>query len=166
MNGAKSDKHRPTAPCQLPSAPANYPLPPMPVITPVQVRFSDIDMARHVHNAVYLQYFELARMDLFRRFMEKDHDWTRLGLILARNEVDHRRPIHLADRVQVRTWCGKLGSKSFDLLYRVESPEGGKPFAEGRSVLVCFDYTKQASIPIPEAWRTALGRLMEADQTN
>ncbi|HRO40765.1 MAG TPA: thioesterase family protein, partial [Flavobacteriales bacterium] len=66
----------------------------MKITTPVQVRFSDLDMARHVHNAVYLEYFELGRMDLLRQFMEPDHDWVRTGLILARNEVDHRRPIH------------------------------------------------------------------------
>lgn len=135
----------------------------MKITTPVQVRFSDLDMARHVHNAVYLEYFELGRMELLRRFIEKDHDWVHLGLILARNEVDHRKPIHLADQVQVQTWCGKLGEKSFDLCYAVQSADGSTLFAEGRSVMVCFDYSKQASIPVPEAWRTALARMMDND---
>lgn len=132
----------------------------MKITTPVQVRFSDLDMAKHVHNAVYLQYFELGRMDLLRHFMEKDHDWVRTGLILARNEVDYRKPIHSADPVQVQTWCGKIGEKSFDLCYQVQHGKTGSVFAEGRSVMVAFDYEKQASIAIPEAWRTALARFM------
>ncbi|HRN38750.1 MAG TPA: thioesterase family protein, partial [Flavobacteriales bacterium] len=134
----------------------------MKITTPVQVRFSDLDMARHVHNAVYLEYFELGRMDLLRQFMEPDHDWVRTGLILARNEVDHRRPIHLADPVQVQTWCGRIGDKSYDLQYAVQHVQDGTIFAEGRSVLVAFDYHQQASIALPQAWRTALARFMEA----
>jgi acyl-CoA thioester hydrolase len=133
----------------------------MRITTPVQVRFSDLDMARHVHNAVYLQYFELGRMDLLRHFMEKDHDWVRTGLILARNEVDHRKPIHLADPVQVQTWCGRIGDKSFDLMYAVQHVQDGSVFAEGRSVLVAFDYHQQTSIALPQTWRTALARFME-----
>mgnify|MGYP003794525845 FL=1 len=132
----------------------------MKITTPVQVRFSDLDMARHVHNAVYLQYFELGRMDLLRQFMQPDHDWVHTGLILARNEVDHRKPIHLADPVQVQTWCGKIGSKSFDLNYQVQHAKDGSVFAEGRSVMVCFDYSRQCSIEVPAAWRTALARFM------
>lgn len=133
----------------------------MHVTTPVQVRFSDLDMARHVHNAAYLQYFELGRMDLLRRFMEKDHDWVHAGLILARNEINYRKPIHLADAVQVRTWCGKLGGKSFDLCHAVQNADDGALYAEGRSVMVCFDYSKQAPVPLPSAWRTALARMMD-----
>ncbi len=137
----------------------------MKITTPVQVRFSDLDMARHVHNAVYLQYFELGRMDLLRHFMEQDHDWVRTGLILARNEVDHRKPIHLADPVQVQTWCGRIGDKSFDLMYSVQHVQDGSVFAEGRSVMVAFDYEKQASIALPKTWRTALARYLENDGT-
>ncbi len=133
----------------------------MMITTPIQIRFSDLDMARHVHNAVYLQYFELGRMDLLRQVMAKDHDWIRTGLILARNEVDHRKPIHLSDPVQVRTWCGRVGDKSFDLHYAVEHAENRSVFAEGRSVLVAFDYGQQASIRLPDDWRTALARFME-----
>ncbi len=138
----------------------------MHITTPVQVRFSDLDMAHHVHNAVYLQYFELGRMALLRHFIEKDHDWTRMGLILARNEVDHRAPIHLSDPVQVQCWCDRIGEKSFELLYQVEHSQDGRVFAEGRSVMVCFDYGAQASIPVPVAWRTALARFMEGTGKN
>ena len=83
--------------------------------TVIQVRFNDIDMAGHVHNAVYLSFFEQARMDLLRAFIAKDHDWKAEGLILARNEVDYRKPVHLRDAVEVECWCSNIGSKSFEL---------------------------------------------------
>lgn len=134
--------------------------------TPIQIRFSDVDLGKHVHNAAYLQYFELGRMDLFRAFMEKDHDWMRVGLILARNEIDYRLPVHLSDKISVETRCIRIGSKSFDLGYAVFSEKEGKRrlHAEGRSVMVCFDYTSQRSMPLPGQWRDALEQLLKRAQ--
>jgi acyl-CoA thioester hydrolase len=127
---------------------------------PVQVRFADVDMARHVHNAVYLHWFEAARMKFLEQVVPADNDWSTLGLILARNEVDYRMPVRLHDTIEAEAWCSAVGSKSFDLSYRIHRI-GDSPVvcAEGRSVLVCFDYTVQRSIAIPEPWRAALAHL-------
>ncbi|MFT3885380.1 MAG: thioesterase family protein [Flavobacteriales bacterium] len=132
--------------------------------TSIQVRFNDIDMAGHAHNAVYLSWFELGRMDLLRTFIPPEHDWQHQGLILARNEADYRRPVHLGDHVEVVTWCSAIGGRSFDLRYALHVTKGAERVlcCEGRSVMVCFDYTQGASIPVPNAWRSALARMMEA----
>ncbi|HRE23498.1 MAG TPA: thioesterase, partial [Bacteroidia bacterium] len=37
------------------------------IITPIQIRFSDIDWMGHVNNAVYLSYIEKARIDFSER---------------------------------------------------------------------------------------------------
>lgn len=138
----------------------------MSILTPIQIRFSDVDLGRHVHNAAYLQYFELGRMELLRRVIGPDHDWVKTGLILARNEIDYRLPIHLADQVTVETRCLKVGTKSFNLGYTLFSERDGQRriHAEGVSVMVCFDYTKQQSIPMPEAWRTALEHMITLEK--
>lgn len=136
------------------------------ILTPIQIRFSDVDLGRHVHNAAYLQYFELGRMDLLRQVIGPDHDWVRSGLILARNEIDYRLPIHLADQVTVETRCLKVGTKSFDLGYTIFSLRSGERHihAEGMSVMVSFDYSSQRSMPVPVAWREALERMMNENQ--
>lgn len=133
--------------------------------TNIQIRFNDIDMARHVHNAVYLSYFEQGRMDFFRTFIEKDHDWRALGLILARNEVDYRLPVHLGDQVEVDAWCSNIGTKSFDISFGLFVITDGKRnlHCQGRSVMVCFDYQRNTSIAVPTEWRVALARMMEQD---
>ena len=53
-------------------------------------------------------------------------------------------------------------NKSFDLSYRIHRIGGDAPgiCAEGRSVMVCFDYTVQRTIAIPEDWRGGLSKLM------
>lgn len=129
---------------------------------PIQIRFADVDMAGHVHNAVHLHWFETARMVLQERFIPADHDWREQGLILARNEVDYRMPIRLNDRIEVHARCGTIGNKSFDILYSIHRMGGDVPgiCAEGRSVLVCFNYIQNRSVPLPGPWRLALEQLI------
>ena len=43
----------------------------------IQVRFSDIDAMGHVNNAVYLSYFELARVYYFEKIMNESWDWKK-----------------------------------------------------------------------------------------
>lgn len=130
-------------------------------IVPVQLRFADLDMAHHAHNAVYLHWFELARMELLRSFVPQGHDWRTQGLILARNEVDYRAPVRLHDRIEAECWCGAIGNKSFDLHYAIVRTADGERItcAEGRSVMVCFDHQAGGSVPIPLPWRQALEKL-------
>jgi acyl-CoA thioester hydrolase len=132
------------------------------VCLPVQVRFADVDMAGHVHNSVYLHWFELARMRFLEQVVPADNDWGEQGLILARNEVDHRMPVRLHDQVEAEAWCSAIGRSSFDLSYRIRRTGGGPAgiCAEGRSVLVCFDYTLQKSKPIPLPWLSRLETLV------
>ncbi len=128
----------------------------------VQIRFADVDMARHVHNGVYLHWFELARMAYLERFIPKDHDWSAQGLILARNEVDYRMPVRLHDTIEAEAWCSAIGSKSFDLRYIIRRMDGEASVicAEGRSVMVCFDYKAERTIAIPDAWQEKLKDLI------
>ena len=133
------------------------------ITIPIQIRFADLDMAHHVHNAVYLHWFELARMALLRSFIPQGHDWKSQGLILARNEMDYRVPVHLHDRIETECWCSAVGTKSFDLSYAVRRTSGDQSVVctEGRSVMVCFDYVLGRSIPLPPAWKTGLEQLMQ-----
>lgn len=133
------------------------------VSIPIQIRFADVDLAEHVHNAVYLHWFESARMALQERFIPRDHDWRTEGMILARNEIDYRMPVRLLDTIEAEAWCATIGNKSFDLNYAIRRIGGERPgvCAEGRSVMVCFDYSRATSIPVPGAWRLALEQLMQ-----
>lgn len=128
----------------------------------IQIRFADIDLAGHVHNAVYLHWFELGRMQFQERFIAKDHDWRVEGLILARTEVDYRSPVRLGDAIELRTWCSAVGNKSFVLNYFVERISNGQRtvVAEGMTVLVCFSYEQDRTIPVPGTWRNALDSLL------
>jgi len=126
---------------------------------PVEVRFKDIDLAGHVHNSVYLSYFEQARISLFNEFVSKDWDWKTNGLILARNEIDYLTPVYLGDQVKVSVHCDHIGTKSFTLSYELfsENDQGERNIhTKGRSILVCMNYKKQETVDIYEEWLEAL----------
>ncbi|MDX1350345.1 MAG: thioesterase family protein [Putridiphycobacter sp.] len=116
--------------------------------TNIQIRFSDCDMLNHVNNAVYLQYFETARVEFFNKEL-RGWDWNTNGIILAKNIVDYLKPVYLNDTCYIALTCTKIGNASFTLAYQLMVVESGIETvkAQGESVLVCFDFkTKQTEL--------------------
>jgi acyl-CoA thioester hydrolase len=126
--------------------------------TKIQIRFNDIDLAGHVHNAVYLSYFEQGRLDFFNLIAGKDWDWRKQGLILGRNEIDYLKPIRLYDDVHVKTSCDHVGTKSFSLSYEIFSMNGEMKVlhTKGRSIMVCIDYTTNQTVDVYPSWKEKL----------
>ena len=121
----------------------------------IAIRFADVDAMGHVNNAIYLNYFEQARMQFFQAVIRGDWDWKRDGIVLARNEVDYMRPLLLQDHVLIDTHVEKIGSKSLTFAYEVydESDAGRVVYAKGRSVIVSFDYHTGQTTEVPALWR-------------
>ncbi len=126
--------------------------------TPIQIRFKDVDKMGHVNNANHATYLELARMMYFEDVVAVKIDWTKQGVILAKVVIDYIVPILLEDKVSVLTTCSRIGNKSFDLTHTIVKTENGKDIevAKGVSVVVCFDYEKNITIPVPEEWKGKL----------
>lgn len=125
---------------------------------PITIRFRDTDAMGHVNNAVYLSYFELARMHYFDQLIQGRWDWTQDGIILARNEVDYIVPVFLLDSVYVETTVVRVGNTSFTMQYEMFKEQGGAPLLCARSLatLVCFNFETNVKYRVPEAWRTAM----------
>ena len=116
------------------------------------VRFRDLDGMGHVNNAVFLTYMESARNAYLEALGAGSNPQD--GLILARIDVDFRSPISLGERVEVGVRPSRLGTKSFELEYEVRADS--RLAAEGRSVLVGYDYARGESVEIPAEWRAWL----------
>src|SRR3954453_11003094 len=90
------------------------------------IRFSDIDAFGHVNNATYLTYFEEARVQFFDDVVDYPYDWSKEGVIVARAEVDFTMPVHFKDEIIIETSCSRIGTKSFDLSYKMIRIENEK----------------------------------------
>lgn len=125
---------------------------------PIQVRFVDIDKLGHVNNAVILSYFEAARVDFLSKMLPKN-DWKKHGLILAQAEVNYFKPVYEEDRITVYTRLAETGKKSFKIenLLVAEDGLGGSLFCcHATGILVCMDYERKITIPIPENWKSKM----------
>jgi acyl-CoA thioester hydrolase len=129
----------------------------MPGPLKLKVRFSDCDMMQHVNNAVYLNYFEEARIHYFREILGTNWDWNKEGILLRKNELEYLKPVFLHEPVEIFCFLKHIGEKSFTMAYEVRV--GQELRTTGTSVLVCFDSTAMRSIPIPEKMRAGLGRI-------
>ena len=135
--------------------------------TTLQVRFRDIDAFRHVNNAVFHSYAELARIRYLLDVLQPEEPFDRLPLILARAEIDFRSPVLLGQEVTVATAVDRIGRSSFGMRHRMTASPDGRVVADLDSVLVTYDYAAARSMPVPDSWRLRIGahegRSFEAD---
>jgi acyl-CoA thioester hydrolase len=110
-----------------------------------RVRFRDCDLMGHVNNAVYSTYLEEARIEVLGGLSD---------FILARVEIDFRSEVRAGEEVEVRTRCSRVGTKSFELEHEIHA--NGRLAAEGRSVLVGYDYERGQSVALSDEIRTRL----------
>jgi len=122
----------------------------------LSVRFRDCDAMGHVNHAVYLTYFEQCRLTFWREVTGTASPLTRV--IIARAECDYRAPAHFGDELEVRLNIGEIGRSSFTLVYAIVQAGTDRLVANGKTVMVSYDYAAGTSVPLPAEARTLLER--------
>lgn len=128
-----------------------------PFTAPTTVSFRDLDALGHVNNAVYLTYFEHARIGYGLQLSGGD-SLRDLGFIVAEATVTYLRPAHFGDELDVGVRVGEIGTKSFVMEYAIHRRADRELIARGRTVQVWFDYDTQRSVRVPDAFREAVAR--------
>ena len=130
---------------------------PSPIRVPIQVRWRDLDALRHVNNAVFISYFEYARLAYAHELLGPDAEIDRktmlpvdFQIILAEVSCQYRSPVMLEDKPVVEIWVSRMGRKSFVFQYRMTDDRTGRLLAEGCSTQVWYDYGTGSSQVIPE----------------
>ncbi|HYG93662.1 MAG TPA: thioesterase family protein [Nocardioides sp.] len=119
---------------------------------PVHVRFSDVDVYRHVNNVVYFEYFQEARIRLFSDLLADLPDLPQIQVVVAQTDVDYLAPIALrAEPYDLWTQVARVGQRSMTL--EAELADGDRALARARVVLVFFDGATQRATEPPEALR-------------
>ena len=124
-------------------------------ITP---RFNETDALGHISNTVMPNWFEIARMPIFKIVHPpmSVEDWP---IIVARVEIDFIRQVHLGNDVTIKTGVEKVGTNSLTVYQ--EAWQEGKIAASGRTVLVYFDYRKNSTVAIPDDIKEQLEELQQ-----
>lgn len=121
------------------------------------IAWGDMDSFAHVNNTVFFRLFESARMAYLARI-----NFTGAGggpgPILAETSCRFRRPIAWPDTVNVGARVIDVAGDRFTMEYRIMRGDG-MIAADGKGVIVAFDYDAGQKIPIPESVRTAIREL-------
>jgi acyl-CoA thioester hydrolase len=103
----------------------------------IEVPYRDIDAMGHVNNAVYFSYFEFARQKYWDALVGLESPLD-IGFVMASASIDYRLPAHMRDRLDVEIRCPRVGTSSFDFVYRIT--RGDELVAEGQSTQVLWDW--------------------------
>ena len=121
--------------------------------TQMTPRFNDTDALGHVNHTVVAMWFETALRPLFQLFVPglSPQNWN---LIVVRIEIDYKEQLLYQEDVEIKSFLHRLGNSSLGLTQQVW--QKGKLCAEGKTILVHFDYLAQKSQTIPQLIRTKL----------
>ncbi len=122
-------------------------------VTPIAVRFRDIDAMGHVNNAVFFTYLETARVDYMHTvvFEVKPRNLSEAGLILAEISCQFKSPIFYGQSVEVGTRVVEMRNSSFLVEQCIEAD--GRLAALSKGVIVHYDYQAGKSVHIPDEVR-------------
>ncbi len=116
----------------------------------LEVRFRDCDPLGHANNAVYLTYLEQARLLFWQGLWGFGEPGSAVpGVIMARAEIDYRRPAHYGQTLEIRIALAAIGKTSFTYDYEIVDEEG-RAVASARTVQVMYDYAAAKPVPIPD----------------
>jgi acyl-CoA thioester hydrolase len=118
--------------------------------TDVRVRFAETDAQGIVHNAVYLVWFELARIDYLARFRGGYPGLRAEGIeaVTIESHVRYLAPARFDDRLVVRARCGDLRGARFRFDYAVD--RDGEPVADGWTRHACVDAATHRPRRLPD----------------
>jgi acyl-CoA thioester hydrolase len=120
---------------------------------PIFVRFTDVDMMKHVTNSTHLIYCDDARMDYFLHVFGERIEPKEESLVIASITIDYIKPIHPNEPIEVKTKTSIIGNKSIQTLQHIINVESGELKSVIKVVIAGYNYVRQSSIAIPERWK-------------
>lgn len=128
-------------------------------VTPISVRWGDMDVMGHVNNAKYFTYSESARMSYFAAVRMDEHRAAEShGPALAAASLNFRRQVRHPAELEVLTRVTEIGRSSFKMEYEILLRGTDDRVADGTGVIVWVDYGAGRSIPLPEALKEEIRR--------
>ncbi|NUQ20599.1 MAG: acyl-CoA thioesterase [Gemmatimonadaceae bacterium] len=128
---------------------------------PLVTRYSDYDTKGHVNNAVYLTYFEWARVQAWMSHVVRmsgltGPDVADPPLIVAEARVKYVSPANIGVPLEIEIAVKEIRTKGFSFGYRILDARDDRLIAEGETVQVAYDYAAGRTMALPPAMRKAL----------
>ena len=120
----------------------------------MKTRWRDMDALGHLNHAIYLEYMETARVDVYIQLgfsgVRKDMDES---TILGSMDVHYLSQVKHPASLDVGHRICRVGSKSFDFLAAIFKKNEEKPVCSALFKMVAFNYDLNKAIPVPNLIR-------------
>jgi acyl-CoA thioester hydrolase len=115
-------------------------VPPTPIVShslPLRVRYPEADPMGYLHHSVYLQYFEMGRIELLRTMGHSYADLEAEGVffVVTRAEVKYRAAARFDDELTLTVSLVREGPVRLDHVYELK--RGDTLLAEGQTTIAC-----------------------------
>ena len=128
----------------------------MPMRFRLETRYADYDTKGHVNNAVYLTYFEVARV---KAWLERVGGSPDAPFIIAEATVRYVRPAIIGVPLDIEVTTSEVRTKAWVWRYRILDARDDVLIAEGQTVQVMYDYDAHRSTVIPDDVRVGLAEV-------
>jgi acyl-CoA thioester hydrolase len=135
-----------------------------PIIVEFPVAWGEMDALGHVNNIVYFRYFESARVAYLTKinFIDPEANGG-VAAILASTQCDFRKALAYPDTVSVGARVVEIGSDRFTMEYRLASHHLQRIAAEGKGVVVAYNYRDKRKAELPETIRKNIQEIEMSD---
>jgi len=135
----------------------------------VQVRNYEVDWQGIVHNAVYLQYFEVGRIEYLRNLgltVDLKSIQHEARIVLVRNELNYRSPARFDEAVRIWSRIAYIRNSSFAFEGMIEAAKDNRLIAENLAVHVWLDARTGRPRSVPDDFRNMVQKYEGASFAN
>ena len=119
----------------------------------LRIDWGDLDMYEHVNNVSYMQYLQSGRVNFWEASgIHEFYRHSNQGTMLVSTKCDFRKSLQYPGRAIIKTKLDFIGNTSFGLKHIILN-EANEVCAEGTDVVVCFDFDKNKTFPVPDWMR-------------
>lgn len=121
----------------------------------VTVRFHEVDMLGVCNNAIYINFFETARLEYIKAaglMPEKGIFSDGKIFFMVRNEINYRSHAYYDDVLDVYSRISFIKNSSFGYDHLIIKQKTGEAIVDGKGVVVYVDPKTRKSTSIPESF--------------
>ncbi|MDX1427170.1 MAG: thioesterase family protein [Salegentibacter mishustinae] len=122
----------------------------------LRIDWSDLDMYKHVNNISFMRYMQSGRVNFWEASgIYKMYENSNMGTMLVSTHCDFKKSLYYPGKAIVKTKLDFIKNSSFGLKHLILD-EANEICAEGKDVVVCYDFDKDKTFRIPEDLREKL----------
>ncbi|MGI6400579.1 MAG: acyl-CoA thioesterase [Thermoguttaceae bacterium] len=122
-------------------------------VTKILPQVADTNLQHHIDFLAFSRWCERARTAFYEELFP-GLDFAPHGLVIVNSKIDYLKEIVLDDRIEIRSWVSRIGTKSFELTQEIWRTRDDDPTPVrcglSLSVFCAIDFTVHKSEPLSD----------------